>query len=770
LAFHLGDGPAKQAPLRDRKSELGVAEDYPLVIQHVFPLQAGNGFVAQILPGGLLTAFKRYRLSALLLLSILQVPGLSVSMLGQEERGTVKVDSLPVYAEMSTDSNIVTTLARGKLVRVTLSATNGEGSWCSIADIDSSVKLAFVRCEGLDRQNVPSTAASGAGALSSAPFDATSSNQPRSRTQERWALAASAILSTYNQEPLDTISSGDSVLEERRFLQNSWEISNHDDLLKTLEWIDQGGHRQLFSALGARAANLSPDELSRAVSHLGPEDANSVVIAHRYYEKYSSKSITAWDYARYINVCRWGVAAGYISEEEAWPRVMHAAQILQQTFTSWREFGENYLVGREFWSLRQTKIDGQAMRAVYQGLLNRPGSPWNRIPWNLPLQQSYSKEPNPPSLPPSAQSANSSAATGPCDALLRVAASGEVSDVESILQTKPDPVNCRDTQGWTPLHNAAFNGQTKLIQILVEHGDAVDATDKEGATPLHAAAFAGHPDAIEVLLQSGARINALDRHGDTPLDYAAAAGSSAATDVLLRHHAATEERGSKGDTPLNSAAVRGYTDVVRLLVEHGANVESRDNQGFTPLSSAVSLDRTDVIVLLLGANANVNTRSNNGSTPLNGAAAKGSVESASQLLEHGARVNAGNAHGFTPLHTAADYNQPEVAEFLIAHGADINARTDAGDTPLHWAAFNGKTEVAKLLLAKGAQVSPSDKDGNTPLHWAAGRGHVEMTELLIAHGANMKALTRSGCTPLRGAHDYHQAATAQVLLRHGATE
>ena len=717
-----------------------------------------------------MTAYKRSCISVLLLLSILLVPRLSVSMLGQEERGTVKVDSLSAYAEMSTDSDVIATLARGKVVRITLSVTNGDGIWCSVSDIDSAAKLGFVRCEELDRQNVPSTAASGGGALSSVPFDQASSSQPRSRAQEGWALAASAILSAYNHEPFDTLSSGGDVLGTRRLLQNSWDISSHDDLLKTLDWIDQGGHRQLFSGLGARTSNLSREELAQVVSHLNSEDANSVMVAHRYYEKYGAQSITGWDYARYINVCRWGVAAGYISEDEAWPRVMHAAQILQQSFTSWKEFGENYLVGREFWSLRNTKIDGQAMRAMYQRLLDHPGSPWIRYSWNLPLQQADSAKPNTPNLPQVDQSVSASADSGPCDALRRAAQSGQVSDAESILQNKPDPVNCRDARGWTPLHNAAFNGQTKMIQLLLAHGATVDATDKDGATPLHVAATTDNPDAIEALLQGGAQISALDHQGETPLQKAAEAGSLPATEVFLRHHASTEERGSKGPPALNIAALRGYADVERTLLEHGANVESRDSEGFTPLNSAVWRGRTDVITLLLAASANVNTKSNEGATPLHGAATNGSVESATLLLEHGARVNAADSRGFTPLHTAADNDQSEVAEFLIAHGANINARTGDGDTPLHWAAFNGKLDVAKLLLAKGAQINPSDKDGNTPLHWAAARGHVEMTELLIAHGANMKALTRFGCTPLRGAYDYHQAATAQVLLQHGATQ
>jgi len=96
-----------------------------------------------------LTARKRSGMSVLLLFSALLVPGLSDSTLGPQERGTVKVDSLPVYAEMSTDSDIVATLVRGKLVRITLSITNGDGSWCSVSNIDSSARLGFVRCEEL---------------------------------------------------------------------------------------------------------------------------------------------------------------------------------------------------------------------------------------------------------------------------------------------------------------------------------------------------------------------------------------------------------------------------------------------------------------------------------------------------------------------------------------------------------------------------------------------------------------------------------------------
>lgn len=315
-----------------------------------------------------------------LILLCFLIPG---SMWAQDERGTVKADSLQVYSKMTADSDVVATLTQGTSVRITLSVTNGEGSWCSISKVDTTEKLGFVHCDELERVNAPSTAAAGGGPAVSAPSLA---SRPVSRAQKAWAIAASAILATFNREPLGTLSSGGDPQASKRLLRNAWGISSHNDLVGALAWIEQGGHRQLFTALGARSSSATPQALKEVESRLNSEDANSLRVAHAYYQKFGAQSITAWDYARYINLCRWGVAAGYMSEDEAWPRVMYAAGILQQTFGSWREFGENYLVGREFWSLRQTRIDGQAMQAVYTRLLSDPGSPWNRIPWSLPLQ------------------------------------------------------------------------------------------------------------------------------------------------------------------------------------------------------------------------------------------------------------------------------------------------------------------------------------------------------------------------------------------------
>jgi thiol-disulfide isomerase/thioredoxin len=69
----------------------------------------------------------------------------------QDKQGTVKVDSLAVYSKMSTESDVVKTLAQGTVVRILLTVTSEEGNWCSVASQDSSSRIGYVPCSGLDR-------------------------------------------------------------------------------------------------------------------------------------------------------------------------------------------------------------------------------------------------------------------------------------------------------------------------------------------------------------------------------------------------------------------------------------------------------------------------------------------------------------------------------------------------------------------------------------------------------------------------------------------
>jgi hypothetical protein len=103
----------------------------------------------------LLSSQMRWALIPLFLLA-------SSSIYAQNRQGTVKVDALAVYSEMSADSDVVQTLPRGTVVRVLLVVTGDDGNWCSIASQNGSSRIGYVPCSGLDRpREIPPAAAQG---------------------------------------------------------------------------------------------------------------------------------------------------------------------------------------------------------------------------------------------------------------------------------------------------------------------------------------------------------------------------------------------------------------------------------------------------------------------------------------------------------------------------------------------------------------------------------------------------------------------------------
>lgn len=117
-----------------------------------------------------------------------------------------------------------------------------------------------------------------------------------------------------------------------------------------------------------------------------PQLAHQVAVVRTHYTRLGKKSLLGWDYTRYVSLCRWGYLVGYLSEDEAWQRIMPKARELQEAFDSWADLGENYLIGREFWSLEETTNYGWLYRTAYQRLLTNPEGPWMRLPWKLDLR------------------------------------------------------------------------------------------------------------------------------------------------------------------------------------------------------------------------------------------------------------------------------------------------------------------------------------------------------------------------------------------------
>uniref|UniRef100_A0A3B3DWQ5 CASK interacting protein 1 n=1 Tax=Oryzias melastigma TaxID=30732 RepID=A0A3B3DWQ5_ORYME len=222
--------------------------------------------------------------------------------------------------------------------------------------------------------------------------------------------------------------------------------------------------------------------------------------------------------------------------------------------------------------------------------------------------------------------------------------------------TKKVNVNFQDTDGFSPLHHAALNGNLELISILLESQAAVDIRDQKGMRPLHYAAWQGKAEPMKMLLKSGSSVN----------------GQS-----------------DEGQIPLHLSAQHGHYDVSEMLLQHQSNPCIVDNAGKTPLDLACEFGRVGVVQLLLSSNM------------------------CAALLEP-KKGDTTDPNGTSPLHLAAKNGHIDIIRLLIQAGIDINRQTKAG-TALHEAALCGKTEVVRLLLESGINATVRNTYSQTAL-------------------------------------------------------
>jgi hypothetical protein len=176
--------------------------------------------------------------------------------------------------------------------------------------------------------------------------------QQATQAQKEWFLGAGAMVAQIDGDRLDLLGGTNNIAEvaaaRRQTLLVVWEIRSRQDLLEEIE-------------------NLLHDD--RDLSRIG------------------------WNYPRAINLARFGYAAGYLQEDEAWGFIVPAAERLQKTFSSWQELGQVYLEARAKWYSSRVAYRRQAEYA-YRVLLTDQDSPWRKYPWNLDLGNGYQAAPS----------------------------------------------------------------------------------------------------------------------------------------------------------------------------------------------------------------------------------------------------------------------------------------------------------------------------------------------------------------------------------------
>lgn len=255
---------------------------------------------------------------------------------------------------------------------------------------------------------------------------------------------------------------------------------------------------------------------------------------------------------------------------------------------------------------------------------------------------------------------------------LHFAALGRHNQIVEMLLRKKANAQCKNFQGFTPLHFGCKLGGTDSIKSLIQCKAVVDAKSyAEELTPLHVACENSRLTSAQVLLDFKADINALTVDKWTPLHYACNVKNYQLVELLVTKGAFINAKTKSGDTPLHFAARAGSYPIIKLLIERGGKV-SEPNGG---------LD-----------------------TPLIFAAAAGDERCFSYLLEKGAKIDETNSRKQMPIHQAVTHHNKEIVKILMERGANPNVPDIYNNTALGKARLKGYSDIVEEL-EKNALIS-----------------------------------------------------------------
>jgi ankyrin repeat protein len=151
--------------------------------------------------------------------------------------------------------------------------------------------------------------------------------------------------------------------------------------------------------------------------------------------------------------------------------------------------------------------------------------------------------------------------------VFEAAAYGYLDRLVERLEEDPTGTASRSSDGFTPLHLAAFFGKAEAVKALLEAGAPVDAVTANDLAnqPLHAAAAGRSIETCRLLLAAGAEVDARQHGGFTPLHEAAQSGDAGMVELFLSAGADPTAPASDGRSPAEIARDAGHGDVATRL-------------------------------------------------------------------------------------------------------------------------------------------------------------------------------------------------------------
>lgn len=156
-------------------------------------------------------------------------------------------------------------------------------------------------------------------------------------------------------------------------------------------------------------------------------------------------------------------------------------------------------------------------------------------------------------------------------------------------------VEIESVDGSRPIHAAVRSRDPFTYDTIAARGAKIDHANKRGWTPLHEAAFVGNRKILLQLLTKGADLNFQGgTHRETPLHAAILGGYCSTTETLILNAADLQAQDNDGFTPLELAESTGKQELLALLKAHlDTSSEPVDEQGVSVEESVDGEEQSD---------------------------------------------------------------------------------------------------------------------------------------------------------------------------------
>ncbi|KAJ6016323.1 ankyrin [Penicillium herquei] len=293
---------------------------------------------------------------------------------------------------------------------------------------------------------------------------------------------------------------------------------------------------------------------------------------------------------------------------------------------------------------------------------------------------------------------------------------GRLEVVQYLLQLEGNPqdefMEKQNSDGRTPLLNAAHRGHFSIVQFLLETKNAessvVEFLNDDRA--LHLAASSGSLETVQMLFNKDPSFME-ERNGDgkTPLLVAATCGESEIFDFLLKNGTDSRimDKDDNDDTALHLACASGNHSTVRAVLEKNESLLNEKNkEGKTPMLVAGSCWNFEIVRYLSNYNQDLNVIDEDENNILHKVSSDFRTDLVCWALEKGVPFQL-NSSKRSPLHIACYNNCPDTLAILLASLPSekegrrklITARDSANDTPLSDA--SGEDDIPSVLALLG---------------------------------------------------------------------